>query len=195
MPYRLLADLVLILHAGFVAFVMLGALLVLRWPRIAWAHVPVALWGAGIEFLGGICPLTPLENHWRRLAGELGYPGGFIEHYFLAVLYPDGLTRRVQLCSARWCWRSTWRSTPGCSGVCMPIVPVRPRENEAGRRPNALRAVQVFEAWKMLSMDRSRAALNSASDCWAVRPSVRAREKLATMLCWRASRALASSRE
>ena len=78
MPYRLLADLVLILHAGFVAFVVLGALLVLRWPRIAWIHVPVVLWGAGIEFLGGICPLTPLENHWRRLAGELGYPGGFV---------------------------------------------------------------------------------------------------------------------
>jgi hypothetical protein len=97
MPYRLLADLVLILHAGFVAFVMLGALLALRWPRIAWVHVPVALWGAGIEFLGGICPLTPLENHWRRLAGELGYPGGFVEHYVVSVLYPDGLTRRVQL--------------------------------------------------------------------------------------------------
>jgi len=97
MPYRLLADIVLILHAGFVAFVMLGALLVLRWPRLAWVHVPVALWGAGIEFLGGICPLTPLENHWRRLAGELGYPGGFVEHYFVSVLYPDGLTRRLQL--------------------------------------------------------------------------------------------------
>jgi hypothetical protein len=96
MPYRLLADLVLILHAGFVVFVMLGALLALRWPRIAWVHVPVALWGAGIEFLGGICPLTPLENHWRRLAGELGYPGGFIEHYLLSALYPDGLTRRLQ---------------------------------------------------------------------------------------------------
>jgi len=97
MPYRLLADLVLILHATFVAFVMLGALLVLRWPRVAWVHVPVALWGAGIEFLGGICPLTPLENHWRQLAGELGYPGGFVEHYVVAVLYPDGLTRRVQV--------------------------------------------------------------------------------------------------
>lgn len=97
MPYRLLADLVLILHAGFVVFVMLGALLVLRRPRIAWVHVPVALWGAGIEFLGGICPLTPLENHWRRMAGELGYPGGFVEHYVVSVLYPDGLTRRVQL--------------------------------------------------------------------------------------------------
>jgi len=96
MSYRLLADLVLILHAGFVAFVMLGALLVLRWPRIAWFHVPAVLWGAGIELLGGLCPLTPLENHWRRLAGELGYPGGFVEHYVI-VLYPDGLTRQVQL--------------------------------------------------------------------------------------------------
>lgn len=97
MSYRLLADLVLILHAGFVAFVMLGALLVLRWPRIAWFHVPAVLWGAGIELLGGLCPLTPLENHWRRLAGELGYPGGFVEHYVVTVLYPDGLTRQVQL--------------------------------------------------------------------------------------------------
>jgi hypothetical protein len=97
MLYRLLADIVLILHAGFVAFVVLGALLVLRWPRIAWVHVPVVLWGAGIEFLGGICPLTPLENHWRRLAGELGYPGGFVEHYVVSALYPDGLTRRAQL--------------------------------------------------------------------------------------------------
>jgi Protein of Unknown function (DUF2784) len=97
MLYRLLADIVLILHAGFVAFVVLGALLALRWPRIAWIHVPVVLWGAGIEFLGGICPLTPLENHWRRLAGELGYPGGFVEHYLLSALYPDGLTHRTQL--------------------------------------------------------------------------------------------------
>jgi hypothetical protein len=97
MPYRLLADLVLVLHAGFVVFVMLGALLALRWPRVAWVHVPVVLWGAGIEFVGGICPLTPLENHWRRLAGEQGYPGGFIEHYIVAALYPDGLTRNVQI--------------------------------------------------------------------------------------------------
>lgn len=96
MIYRLLADLVLILHAGFVVFVMLGAFLVLRWPRIAWIHVPVVLWGAGIEFLGGVCPLTPLENHWRRLSGELGYPGGFIDHYVVSLLYPDGLTRQMQ---------------------------------------------------------------------------------------------------
>jgi len=97
MLYRLLADLVFIVHAAFVAFVMLGGLAVLRWPRLAWLHLPVVLWGAGIEFLGGICPLTPLENRWRELAGDQGYPGGFVEHYIVALLYPDGLTRSIQV--------------------------------------------------------------------------------------------------
>ena len=97
MSYRLLADLVLIVHAAFVAFVMLGGLGVLRWPRLAWLHLPVVLWGAGIEFLGGICPLTPLENQWRQLAGEQGYAGGFVEHYIVALLYPDGLSRTIQI--------------------------------------------------------------------------------------------------
>jgi hypothetical protein len=97
LPYRLLADAVLLAHATFVAFVMLGGLLVLRWPRLAWIHLPVVVWGAAIEFTGGICPLTPLENHWRRLAGEQGYTGGFVEHYIVALLYPEGLTRDLQL--------------------------------------------------------------------------------------------------
>ena len=97
MSYRLLADFVLVVHAAFVAFVMLGGLAVLRWPRLAWVHLPVVIWGAGIEFTGGICPLTPLENHWRRLAGEQGYTGGFVEQYVLAALYPEGLTRGIQL--------------------------------------------------------------------------------------------------
>jgi hypothetical protein len=97
MSYRLLADAVLLAHAVFVAFVMLGGLLVLRWPRIAWVHLPAAAWGAGIEFAAGICPLTPLENHWRRLAGQHGYEHGFVEHYVVAVLYPEGLTRGTQV--------------------------------------------------------------------------------------------------
>jgi hypothetical protein len=97
LPDRLLADAVLLAHASFVAFVMLGGLLVLRWPRLAWIHLPVVAWGAVIEFTGGICPLTPLENHWRRLAGEQGYTGGFVEHYVVALLYPEGLTRDLQL--------------------------------------------------------------------------------------------------
>jgi hypothetical protein len=94
---RHLADAVLVLHLLFVLFVVLGGLLVLRWPRLAWLHVPAAAWGALIEFTGSVCPLTPLENRLRRQGGEAGYPGGFIEHYVTATLYPGGLTREVQL--------------------------------------------------------------------------------------------------
>jgi hypothetical protein len=97
LPYGLLADAALLVHAAFVAFVVLGGLLVLRWPRLAWAHLPVVAWGAGIEFAGGICPLTPLENHLRALAHEQGYAGGFVEHYVFGLLYPEGLTREVQV--------------------------------------------------------------------------------------------------
>jgi Protein of Unknown function (DUF2784) len=97
MLYRLLADLVVVLHVGFVLFVVLGGLFALRRPRAAWFHLPAAIWGAGIEFVQGICPLTPLENHLRKLGGESGYAGGFVEHYVLPVLYPAGLTRGVQL--------------------------------------------------------------------------------------------------
>lgn len=95
--YRWLADAVLAVHAAFVAFVVLGGLAVLRWPKLAWVHVPAAAWGALIEFSGWICPLTPLENAWRMRAGEVGYTGGFIEHYLWPALYPAGLTRATQL--------------------------------------------------------------------------------------------------
>jgi hypothetical protein len=74
--YRLAADAVVVLHLGFVA---------------------AAAWGAGIEFLGGVCPLTPIENRLRRLGGEAGYPGGFVDHYLLPALYPSGLTRRIEI--------------------------------------------------------------------------------------------------
>jgi hypothetical protein len=97
MLYRLLADLVVVLHCAFVLFVVLGGLLALRWPRAAWCHLPAAIWGAGIEFVHGICPLTPLENHLRQLGGEAGYSGGFVEHYLLPVLYPAGLDQDVQV--------------------------------------------------------------------------------------------------
>jgi hypothetical protein len=96
MSYRLLADALVGLHLAFVLFVVLGGLLVLRWPWLAWGHLPAAIWGAWIEAAGWICPLTPLENDLRRAAGQAGYPGGFIEHYILPVLYPPGLTREAQ---------------------------------------------------------------------------------------------------
>lgn len=95
MIYRILADLTLLLHFAFVLFVVLGGLLVFRWPRIAWIHLPTAIWGVLIEVIGWTCPLTPLENHFRRLGGEAGYPGGFVERYIVSLLYPGGYTREV----------------------------------------------------------------------------------------------------
>ena len=97
MVYHILADLVVGVHALFVAFVVVGGLLALRWPWVAALHLPAAVWGALIEFQGWICPLTPLEKSLRAAAGQAGYEGGFIEHYLLPVLYPPGLTRSVQL--------------------------------------------------------------------------------------------------
>lgn len=97
MIYRALADLVLVLHLGFVLFVVWGGLLVLRWPWVAFLHIPAALWGVLIEYSGWICPLTPLENSLRVRGGEAGYTGGFIEHYIQPALYPHGLTRGAQI--------------------------------------------------------------------------------------------------
>jgi hypothetical protein len=113
---HLLANLVLAAHAAFIAFVALGGLLVARWPKLAWLHLPAVAWGAGISFVGAICPLTPLENALRDAAGSGGYAGGFIEHYLLAFIYPDGLTRGVQIglgtaalavnaAAYAWAWR------------------------------------------------------------------------------------------
>lgn len=96
MHYRLLADMVVSLHAFFVLFVLLGGVPTLRWPRLAWVHLPAALWGVLIELRGWICPLTYLENHLRRLGGASGYDGTFIEQYLEPILYPLGLTRRTQ---------------------------------------------------------------------------------------------------
>lgn len=88
MTYRLLADAVLLLHFGFVAFVAGGALLVLHWPRLAWLHLPALAWGAYAVLSGAICPLTPLENALRVAGGGAGYDAGFIEHYLMPLVYP-----------------------------------------------------------------------------------------------------------
>jgi len=95
--YRALADLVLVAHLAFIAFVVAGGPLVRRWRWIAFAHLPCAGYGAAIELLGWICPLTPLENRLRVLAGGRGYGGGFIEHYLVPIVYPPGLGPRAQV--------------------------------------------------------------------------------------------------
>ena len=94
---RTLADLVVLVHFGFILFVVLGDLFVLRWPKLVWLHLPGATWGILIEFFGWVCPLTPLENHWRALGGQAGYSGGFVQHYIVSVIYPEQLTRGAQI--------------------------------------------------------------------------------------------------
>ena len=97
MPYQILADALLVVHAAFVVFVVLGGGLVYLRPRAAWLHLPAVVWGVGIEWSGAICPLTPLEQWLRVQAGAGGYEGTFIEHYVWPLLYPTALTRSDQL--------------------------------------------------------------------------------------------------
>jgi len=96
MGWRILADLLVIVHLAFAAFVVFGGYLAWRWRRVVFAHLPALAWGFWVEISGQICPLTPLENHLRHLAGEAGYRGGFLDHYVVSILYPPGLTRPDQ---------------------------------------------------------------------------------------------------
>ncbi len=97
MLYRYAADIVAVFHFGFILFVVGGGFLIAKWPKLLWFHIPCAIWGALIEFAGLYCPLTPLENYFRQRAGVKGIAGGFIEEYLLPVIYPEGMTDRVQL--------------------------------------------------------------------------------------------------
>ncbi len=97
MIYEVLADATLLVHLSFVLFVIFGGVALFRWRRLIWLHLPAAAWGVVIELAGGVCPLTYLENHFRRLGGETGYSGSFIEHYLEPLLYPQGLTDYMQI--------------------------------------------------------------------------------------------------
>lgn len=94
--YGLLADAVVVLHLLFIVFVAFGGLLGFKWLRVVWLHLPALVWGAAAEFFGLICPLTPLENHLRRLGNEAGYSGDFIANYLVPIVYPAALTREIQ---------------------------------------------------------------------------------------------------
>ncbi len=97
MGYRILADLVVLAHFGFIVFVLLGGLLAFRCRWIPWLHIPAVAWGGFIELTGRICPLTPLENSLRRAGGLNDYSQSFIERYIVPVVYPAELTREVQI--------------------------------------------------------------------------------------------------
>ncbi|HSG66329.1 MAG TPA: DUF2784 domain-containing protein [Gammaproteobacteria bacterium] len=122
MSYALAADVVLVLHLAFIAFVALGALLALRWRWIALVQLPAAAWGAATELLGWVCPLTPLEQRLRALAGEASYSDSFIENYLAPLIYPAGLTPGMQIWLGvgvlvvnavlyAWLWRR-WAGAP-----------------------------------------------------------------------------------
>jgi hypothetical protein len=97
MRARILGNLVLVFHFAFVLFSALGGFLVL-WKRwIAWFQVPALLWSSFVNLFSHVCPLTPLENRFRRLAGQAGYEGGFIAHYITPLIYPGGMPRRMEL--------------------------------------------------------------------------------------------------
>lgn len=96
MLWSLLADALVIVHFAFAAFVVFGGFLAWRWRWVVFVHLPALAWGTWVELSSTMCPLTPLENHWRRLGGEAGYSGGFLAHYLGALLYPVGLTPHIQ---------------------------------------------------------------------------------------------------
>lgn len=96
MIFQWLASAVVVFHACFVAFVIVGGFLALRWRRLVWLHIPSVVWAVLLEYNGWICPLTPLENTLREHAGLAGYTGGFIEHYLLRELYPAHLTAMIR---------------------------------------------------------------------------------------------------
>ena len=97
MIYSFLADLMVVFHLVFILYVIAGALLIFKWPKTLWLHLPSCFWGMTVEFTGWICPLTPWEIQLRRLAGEEGYTGSFIEQYLIPIIYPIGLTREVPM--------------------------------------------------------------------------------------------------
>jgi hypothetical protein len=94
--YKVIADAIVIIHLLFIAFVIFGGLLVIRWPKAAFVHLPAAIWGAVVEIFSWICPLTPLENHFRDLAGQSLYGGDFVVRYLIPVIYPVNLTTSIQ---------------------------------------------------------------------------------------------------
>jgi hypothetical protein len=121
--YRALADLLVGIHLAFILFVIGGGFAALRWPRLAWIHLPAAAWGAAVELGGWICPLTPLESRLRQLGGAAGYTGSFVERHLLPLIYPAALTRELQVAlgvgvlalnvaAYTWLWRRRVRAGP-----------------------------------------------------------------------------------
>jgi hypothetical protein len=93
MLWRALTNATVIVHLSFILFVVAGGIAARRWRWIVPVHLLAVAWAVYVEARPGIiCPLTPLENDFAMRAGQAGYSGGFVEHYLVPIIYPDGLT-------------------------------------------------------------------------------------------------------
>jgi hypothetical protein len=97
MGYQQLAELVMLLHFGFLAYVALGGFLAWRWPWLIVPHAVAVVWGALNATAGIPCPLTAWEDAARGRAGELGLSRGFIDTYLTGVVYPEEHLLTAQL--------------------------------------------------------------------------------------------------
>jgi hypothetical protein len=96
--YEIVVALAVAAHFTFLAYLVVGGFVALRWPRTIWLHVPTVLWGVAITTEHLDCPLTWVENWGRAKAGMPPLPSqGFIAHYITGVLYPAGWLGGVQV--------------------------------------------------------------------------------------------------
>ena len=119
----LLADALVLVHLGYIVFVIGGAVLVRFRPGYVWAHLVAVAWGAYVALAHRVCPLTPLEIALRVRAGQVGYSGGFVAHYLIPLIYPKALTPGIQaaegifvlalnLALYAWVWRARLLAQP-----------------------------------------------------------------------------------
>ena len=94
--FEIFATLALILHFSFILFVIFGAILILKFKKIIYLHIPAVAWGAYIELSHSICPLTHLENFFLKKAGKDQYSVDFIENYIFKIIYPPALNYEIQ---------------------------------------------------------------------------------------------------
>ena len=94
--FEIFATLALLLHFSFILFVIFGALLILKFKKIIYLHIPAVAWGAYIELSHSICPLTHLENYFLKKAGKDQYSVDFIENYIFKIIYPPALNYEIQ---------------------------------------------------------------------------------------------------
>ena len=94
--FEIFATLALLLHFSFILFVIFGAILILKFKKIIYVHIPAVTWGVYIELSHSTCPLTHLENFFLKKAGKDQYSVDFIENYIFKIIYPPALNYEIQ---------------------------------------------------------------------------------------------------